>query len=350
MDVFTNALAALAVARLVLPRPSLVAWALILIAGTMADIDALSALFGPSAYVTWHRTYAHSLLASLMMAFLTLVFVLLGRRAVATKATVESSRHGRSGSAQLPAVVLFVAALAAAWLHLSMDSCQPDGAMLFWPLSSRRIAADWLANVDPWIMAILIAAILLPELLRLVSAEIGSRDTSPRGRLGAIIGLVLVMLYVGVRATLHSNVVGQMQERGYHGESPRRVAAFPESTSLLTWHGIVETSSALHEMTVNATPGAAFDPENSIALFKPENSPMLDQAQNSDAGKKFLSVARFPKATVEKTSDGFEVQLRDLRYAASGETSREIAMLVRTDANGKLLDEALIWARDLRRR
>jgi membrane-bound metal-dependent hydrolase YbcI (DUF457 family) len=350
MDVFTHGLMALAVARVAFPRPAFGAWAVILVAGTIADIDAVSTLFGPSAYLTWHRTYAHSLLASLVTAgVLTLLYVLFARRGAAanTPASEGSRSKSSGGSPRVSAVVLFVTALVAAWLHLTMDACQPDGIMLFWPFSSRRIALDWLADVDPWIIAILIAAILLPELLRLVSAEIGSRDKSPRGRLGAIIGLVFVMLYVGARVTLHANVVAQMQQRSYRGESPRRVAAFPESASLFTWHGIVETSSALHEMTVNAAPGASFDPENSVALFKPENSPMLDHAQNSDAAQKFLSVARFPKATVEKTSDGFEVQLRDLRYAASAETCREVAVLVRTDANGKLVDDALIWARDL---
>jgi membrane-bound metal-dependent hydrolase YbcI (DUF457 family) len=354
MDVFTHALVALAVARVALPRPALGAWAAILIAGTIADIDALSALLGPSTYLTWHRTYAHSLSASLVTAaVLTVVYLLLappGAAAANTPASQAGPSNPSVRSSRVSALALFVTALLAAWLHLALDACQSDGIMLFWPFSSRRVALDWLADVDPWIIAILIAAILLPELLRLVSAEIGSRDKSPRGRLGATIGLVFVIFYVGARATLHANVVGQMLQRSYHGESPRRVAAFPESASLFTWHGIAETSSALHEMTVNVAPGSSFDPENSIALFKPENSPMLDHAQNSDAAQQFLSVARFPKATVEKTSDGFEVQLRDLRYAATAETHREIAALVKTDADGKLVDDALLWARDLQRR
>jgi membrane-bound metal-dependent hydrolase YbcI (DUF457 family) len=354
MDVFTHALVALAVARAALPRPALRAWAVILLAGTIVDLDALSALAGPSTYLTWRRTYAHSLLASLVTAgVLTVVYVVFaphGTPATNTPASQVGRSKSSSKSSQLLAVVLFVTALVAAWLHLAMDAYQSDGIMLFWPFSSRRVALDWLADVDPWIIAILIAAILLPELLRLVSSEIGARDKTPRGRLGAIIGLVLVMLYVGARATLHANVVAQMQQRSYRGESPRRVAAFPESASLFTWHGIVETSSALHEMTLDAAPGASFDPENSIARFKPENSPMLEHAQNSDAAQKFLSVARFPKATVEKRSDGFEVQLRDLRYAATRETRHELAALAKTDAYGKLVYDSLLWARDLHHR
>jgi membrane-bound metal-dependent hydrolase YbcI (DUF457 family) len=338
MDVFTHGLIALAVARIVLPRGPLGAWAIVLIAGTIADLGELSSIFGPSAYFQWHRTFAYSLTVSLgIAALLTVAYLLLGRGPATLKPRVS-------------AVVLFATALLASCLHLALDICQPDGAMLSWPFSARRIATDWLAGVDPWIIAILIAAILLPELLRLVSAEIGAKDKSPRGRLGATVGVVLVILYVGLRANLHAGVVGQIQERSYRGESARRAAAFAESASLFTWHGIVETSSALYQLTVNAAPGASFDPENAVALFKPESSPALNAARDSGAGKKFLTVARFPKATVEKTRDGFEVQIRDLAHTAGGETRREVAVLVRTDANGKLAYDALVWARDLQPR
>jgi membrane-bound metal-dependent hydrolase YbcI (DUF457 family) len=335
MDVFTHALASLAVARAVLPRAPRASWAVILVAGTIADVDGLSAIFGPSAYLTWHHTYTHSLLASLIAAAaLTIVYVLLARR---------------SASLRIAPATLFAIALLAAWLHLAMDACQSEGVALFWPFRAGRIRTDWLATVDPWIIAILIAAILLPELLRLVSDEIGAKAKSPRGRLGAIIGLVFVILYVGVRAELHSNVFAGIEARNYQNELPRRAAAFPEPTSLFTWRAIVETDSALHEFTVNAAPGTPFDPQNNITLFKPEESPALDRARDSDAAKKFLGVARFPKATVEKTSTGFEVQLRDLRYAAENNPRREIVAIIDTDANNKITDEALLWARDLQR-
>jgi membrane-bound metal-dependent hydrolase YbcI (DUF457 family) len=335
MDVFTHALASLALARAALPRAPRAAWAVILIAGTIADLDGLSAISGPSAYLTWHHTYTDSLLASLVaVAALTIAYVLLTRK---------------SAPPRISPAALFAIALLAAWLHSAMDACQSEGAALFWPFSSRQIAADWLASVDPWIIAVLLAAILLPELLRLVSDEIGAKDKSPRGRLGAILGFVFVILYVGVRAQLHSNVLAGIEARNYQSESPRRAAAFPESTSPFTWRAIVETDSALHEFTVNAAPGTPFDPQNNITLFKPEESPALDRARDSDAAKKFLSVARFPKATVEKTSTGSEVQLRDLRYAAENNPRREIIAIIDTDANSKVTADALVWARDLHR-
>jgi inner membrane protein len=335
MNVFTLALASLVLVRAVRPGAPQAAWAVVLLAGTIADLDALSAISGPSVYVAWHQTYTHSLGAAFVaVAILVIAYVLLTRRSAPLRISVAA---------------LSATASLAACLHLAMDACTSEGVALLWPFGSRRITADWLASVDPWIIAILIAALLLPELLHLVNAEIGARDKRPRGRVGAILGIIFVMLYVGVRAMLHSNVVAAMQARTYRSELPRRIAAFPESASLFTWHGIVETDSALHQLTVNAVPGASFDPESGITLFKPESSPALDRARDLDAAKAFLRVARFPKATVEKTASGSEVQIRDLRYAAAGETGREIVMLVKIDAKGNVADDELVWARDLRR-
>jgi hypothetical protein len=240
--------------------------------------------------------------------------------------------------------------LAVSVLHLTLDACQSDGIAALWPFTPRRFGGDLLARIDPWIIAILVAAILLPELLRLVNAEIGSKDKSPRGRIGAALGLVVIFLYIGARATLHSNVIATIDARSYRGESPRRVAAFPEPASPIHWRAIVETDRALHELAVNEMPGASFDPEAGIVLFKPESSPILERARQSAAAKKFLSVARFPKASIEKTPEGYEVQLHDLRYVATLNTRREIAVLVETDPAGNLRSDELVWASDPRRK
>jgi hypothetical protein len=159
-----------------------------------------------------------------------------------------------------------------------------------------------------------------------------------------------VILYVGARAELHANVLATIEARSYRDESPRRAAAYPESFSLFTWRAIVETDRALHEFTVDAAPGASFDPDNGTTLFKPESSPILERAQIADAAKKFLGISSFPKASVEKTPDGYEVQIRDLRYTVSGEIRHEVVALVHTDSTGKVLEDELLWARNLRHR
>ncbi len=197
-------------------------------------------------------------------------------------------------------------------------------------------------------LTILLVAIVLPELFHLVSSEIGAKEKRPRGQRGAMIGIVLVLAYVGVRATLHSNALATLQSRTYRGETPRRAGAYPEAVSLLTWHGIVETESALHEIAVDLTASGSFDSEGARNLYKPESSPFIDAGRNTAAAADFLRVARFPRASVVKTETGYVFELRDLRYALAGDTKYEVAVIVALDLNGRVTSQQFVWARALR--
>ena len=330
MDIGTHALASLALSRAIFPRAPRLLWVFVIPAGVMADIDAFSALMSPSAYLTWHRTYTHSLLASLIIAGI-----------LSAAYRVWASRDSLS---RLSATTVFVAVLLAQWLHLAMDAAQWQGVELLWPVSHARIATDWLPTIDPWIVTILVAAIVLPEFFNLINSEIGAKDKRPHGFVGAIVGLVMVLAYVGLRAELHATAIAQMQNRSYAGELPRQVAAFSDFVSLVTWHGIADTESALHEVTVhiNSSRRSSLDP--GINLFKPEANALLQAAQATESANRFLRVARFPKATVQKTDTGSEVQIRDLRYAAAGEVKREPMVTVDFDASGKIISEEIVWA------
>ena len=111
----------------------------------------------------------------------------------------------------------------------------------------------------------------------------------------------------------------------------------------------METERALHEPDVSIFTSSQFDTDNELTLFKPEPSPMLEQAQRTLAAKRFLAWAQFPKADIETTTDGYRVELRDLRYAGIGETQREIRARIDLDASGKVLNDELVWARDIKR-
>jgi hypothetical protein len=144
-------------------------------------------------------------------------------------------------------------------------------------------------------------------------------------------------------------VIALMQSRTFHGETPRRVSAFPESLSLLAWHAVVETESALNEIDVDVSSPDKFDADSSLRQFKPEPSPALDAARSTAVAGRFLATAQIPKASLEKTETGYVVILRDLRYGATGETQHEIAAVIQLDPNNKVKSQELIWARDLRR-
>jgi len=356
VDIVTHGLASLAVARGFFPRAGKLATVGAVVAGTTASIDWFSSYFGPSAFLTWHSTFTHSILLAVIISgvfpAILLAAVLWGGLGIDVKlqkdeAIPDDPRQMRNRALRNVLAPLFLVAFLAALLHIAMDACQSDGVALFLPFSPKRFAADWLPNIDPWILTILIAAIAVPELLGLVGSEIGAKTKKPRGQTGATIGLALVLVYVGARATLHSNVLALMGSRTFHGETLRRAWAYPESLSLFVWHGVAETESALNEIDVSATSASDFDPDSSLRLFKPETSPALEAARNTTAARRFLATAQIPKASMEKTETGYIVILRDLRYAATGDIKYEVAARIELDPNSKVASQELVWAKDI---
>src|SRR6267378_3168936 len=306
MDVFTHGLASYSVTRAAFPRASRTTLLAAVLAGGAADLDQLSAYVGPSAFLEWHRTATHSILGTLVIVAAFLVVASLTAR---NKPQADAIR------------TVFLALLAACSLHVAMDLTQNESVQLLWPFRSQHYSAEWVAHFDLWILLILLAGVLLPQLLALVTEEIGAKSKSPRGRFGAIIALAAMVIYVGGRAILHANGVAVMEARTYRGELPRRVAAFAESDSPFHWRGIVETERAFHELDLKLAAGASFNPDAAVVYYKPESSAPLDAARATDSVRRFLETARFPKASVEKTTTGYRVQIRDLaeeRDARSG--------------------------------
>jgi len=347
VDIVTHGLASFAIARGFFPRAGKATTACAVLAGTIANIDWLSYYFGPLAYLTWHKTYFHSVFAAVLVSVALAASLLAVSNGKNTTGVDEVSAAYNLAKRRRMAAA-FAAPLLAYLLHIAIDACQSSGVTIFWPFSSRRFAADWLPRIDPWILTILILCIAVPELLHLVGSEIGAKAKKPRGQTGAIVGLALVMIYVGARATLHSNVIALMEARTFHGETSRRVSAFPEALSLVTWLGVVETDGALNTIDVTAGSPDTFDADSSVRLFKPEPSPMLDAARNTAAARQFLATAQIPKASLEKTETGYVVILRDLRYSVSGETQGEVAAVIELDLNSKVTSQELVWAQELR--
>jgi hypothetical protein len=224
-----------------------------------------------------------------------------------------------------------------------MDLCQSAGVELFWPFSTRRFALDWVAPLDLWILAILLAGIFLPALSGLVTEEIGVKSKGPRGKVGASLALATTILYFVLRFVLHGNALAAIESRTYRGESPRKAAAFPESASPFRWHGILETESALHDFEMEVGPAASFEPDSAVTSYKPEPSPALDAARDTAVARRFLQVARFPKATVEKTPEGFHIILRALPYSRGVTSGLRVHAQIDTDSSGRILSQELAW-------
>jgi membrane-bound metal-dependent hydrolase YbcI (DUF457 family) len=332
VDPATHALASLALARGVFPSRQ---WPIVvatLLAGTLADIDLLTILSGPSAYLAGRHTYTHSILGTLVViAIAAGIAYMFSRRDVLAK-TFD---------------VVLATSLAAS-VHVLLDLCASSGVALLWPWSSQRFALDWLPNLDVWILVVLIAGILLPELLRLVTSEIGAKDKKPRGRNGALGALTLLVVYIAVRSALQHGAVAMLEPHTYRGESPQRIGAFAESLSVLSWRGVVDTSSNVCLISVPVS-GRHFDPELGVCMHKPEASSQLAAAQKTRAAALLLGLARFPRASVDKTDEGYEIVIRDMHDVVA-ESRNGVAAQIFLGQDSTVQRQGLVWVRDVRLR
>jgi inner membrane protein len=327
VDPLTHGLASFALQRGFFPGARWRAVFAIIIAGLIADIDRFSSSFGPAAYLRWHRSATHSIVFVLVLALATIVFKRLRRNNA-----VADSWSG----------LTWIAVVSASSLHILMDLLQTDALAPLWPFSTRLFSLDLAPSIDPWLLVILAATILFPELVHLVSDEIGSRNKRPRGRAGAITGLAFALLYFALRGLLHGNAVIALEARTVAGEMPRRVGAFPDAASPFLWHSIVETESALHLADMRSMGGEVSYASSVTKLRKPEASPMLSAAQASPAAAELLKTARFPKAVVQKETEGYSVEIHDLKDQAT-ESRRAIFADVNLDTAAKVVSSELQW-------
>ena len=340
MDPATHALTSFALARGIFPRRP---WWFVLgvvLAGTIADVDLVSALFGPGAYLFARHTFTHSIWGTVAA-----IAVAVGAARLLRPKSGPPQKAGPTSDAGI--AMFLIAATLAAGLHVLMDLGTSAGVALLWPRRATRFAWDWLPRVDPWILAVLLAGILLPELFGLVGSEIGAKNEAPRGRNGAIVALLLVLIYVGARATLHGNAVAQLDAHTYRGELPRRLAAFADPVSLMSWHGVVETATQICTVQVPSSESARFDSESGLCVHKPEDSPLLQAAEQAEATRNFLQAARFPRASVATKEDGTEVVVRDVRDSAEDEKRFAVAVRVLLDRKGLVTSQEILLASEV---
>jgi len=327
MEPVTHALTSIALGRAGLNKITRMATPMLLVSGLAADVDWVTRLGGASAFLHGYRTATHSLLGTVVIiAAVAVVFWLIGRNY--PKLAVEL----------FPALLICAVG---AGVHLLLDLLNAYGVKLMWPFGSKWYAWDISDSVDAWMIFFLLAGLLLPELFRLILEEIGSKPKKRGRQRGAIVGLSLVILFIAGRAVAHERAIALLDSREYRGQAPLVVAAFPRPSTPLVWSGIVETDNALANVNVPLGPGAVFDPDQADVHFKPEESLALKNAVKSATAIEFLIYARFPLASVEPEGNGFEVRLRDMRFASELPGRRGIVAVIHLNAQSLVIDGRL---------
>jgi membrane-bound metal-dependent hydrolase YbcI (DUF457 family) len=320
MDPLSQVLLSVTLSRAGFNRFTRLATPMLIVAGLAPDLDLLSGIAGPRAYLEGRCTFTHSFVGAVIIAAI-----------VAVGFTIATRKHA---NAPIRFSHAFIVCAAGALGHIALDFAGSYGVKFLWPFSGRSFSIDLLAPLDPWFLIFMISGILLPTLFRLITEEIGAKHKSRSIARGAIIALALVAVYTGGRGILQMRAVKILNSRLYRGAPPNAVGAFPDSISPFKWYGVVVTENALVRVDVPVI-GSTFDPESGHIYFKPEQSDALEAARATPTASLFLSFARFPRASIQRTDAGFHVELSDLRFDVHSPPGRAITAVI--DLNLRLL-------------
>jgi inner membrane protein len=327
MEPVTHALTSIALGRAGLNKITRAATPMLLVSGLIADVDWITRLGGAATFLRGHRTITHSVTGTVaIIAAVAAVSWLIGRQ------------YPKFAVGISPALAICAVGAGA---HLLLDLLNGYGVKLLWPFSSKWFAWDLADSVDSWILFFLLAGLLIPELFHLVLEEIGSKPKRHGRQRGAIIGLVFVAMVIAGRAFAHQRAIALLDSRDYRGQTPLVVAAFPRPSNPLLWSGDVETDNAVINLEVPLGPGREFDPDLADVHFKPESSVTLRNAVSSPAAIEFLNFARFPLASIQPAGDGFQVRLRDMRFATEIPGRRGVIAVIDLNAQSLVIKEHL---------
>ncbi len=330
MDNITHALTGVFLSRAGFNRITPRATLLLVLAANAPDVDIAAALGGSLNYIHWHRHITHSLVAAPVLALFAVALVRIIERVLNPRAP----KAGR-GKVWLTA---WLVALAGVVSHLLLDLTNVYGIRLLLPFSGEWFHLDLTALVDVWIWAVLLLCLVAPWLGRLVSSEIGARSTKLPGRGFAIAALLFVAFINFAHKVLHDRATAVLDSRIYNGSAPVRVAAFPNPSNPLRWHGLAETRDSVSLFDLNVL--APFDPASGRIFYKPEDHPALAIARRTSTFQQFLRFSLYPFWRILPSSqgDGFwRVELTDLRFGYPGDGSFTATAIV--DSRGRVASE-----------
>ncbi len=326
MDPVTHLLVSYTLARAARTRVASPQMATFLLAGIAPDADWLWHLPEPLSPLRAYGTVTHSLAGAAILA-------------AAIGGGVWAAWRKRASAPALP--LLLAAAFVSCGAHLVLDLCSTTGIEIYWPVRSARASWNIAGSFDAILFAILALCALLPILFGLVTEEIGAPKDARPARGWPMAALVLAVLYLGARATLHARAEMLLGDAEYHGKIALHWAAFASGSSPFTWHGVVETEAFLAEVEVPVGRGRAFAPETATLVYKPEPSALLDSAAAAPLARAYTALARFPLVTLEATAEGSRAELRELGDSALHGRGGGWRAVIDLDAQSKVTHEEL---------
>lgn len=319
-----------------LNRTTALATLTLTLAAEAPDLDVLGRFGGRAFGFEHHRGFTHSFLGVPIDAVVVLGFVYLIWR-IRSRRTSNPNLLPRWG-------LLFSYACLAGFSHILLDFTNNYGVRPFWPFSEKWYSWDIVFIVEPVMLVLLGLGLLVPAIFALVDRDIGVRSRHPRGRHGASLALIGIVLMWGVRDYEHRRAVNALESRTYKGADPVRVSAYPKWVDPFHWYGVVETPEFFALAPVDSL-APEVDPEDRMEIhYKPEETPVTLAAKKSYLGRVYLDWAQYPVTETEpldSAEGGYIVTFQDLRYLGLPDAMRR-------DRRRKTLSAAVKLDKNLR--
>lgn len=324
MDPVTHALTGWCIARTGIAGDSRWAMLGIVTASLAADIDVIHLVGGVGGYVRHSGTWSHSLSGAAIFG-------------AACAAGIWG--WGRKWKTELPLAKLTAACVLAAVVHSLLDAAASSGVALLYPVQVSRTALDWMPMTDLLLLALFVVALFLPWLFSLIQEEIGARRKSaPRwGAWLAIIGMVFI---ISLRSVNHDRIAGRMNQMDFGERTVRKTGVFPAAANPFRWRGIAETEDTIEILSFDLVRGKE---ETAGSYFKPASNPAISAAQQSPLVKTFLSRARFPRASVKRTSRGLLVEIVDMSCPAERALCPQLIATAEVDSDNQVTKTSIRW-------
>ena len=307
MEPLTHFLTGACLGRAGLNRKTALATATVTLAAEAPDLDVFGNIKGPVFGFAHHRGFTHSFLglivtSALVVGVIYLVWLLRGRK------TRNPNLPPRWG-------LLFVFAYIAGLSHILLDFTNNYGVRPFWPFSEKWYSWDIVFIVEPIMLVLLVAGLVIPSFFSFIDSDLGVRRKAPAGRWGAIAALVGVVALWGVRDFYHRHAVNALEARTYENVLPLRASAYPLWWTPFRWVGVVETPAFYANMVVDSL-NSEVDPDaNMQIVYKPEETPVTLAAKRSYLGRVYLDWAQYPITETEPLdSGGYLVRFKDERF------------------------------------
>ena len=196
----------------------------------------------------------------------------------------------------------------------------------------------------PWTRGLFFSCwcgLLIPELFRLVHEEIGSKPKAHRAPARRDRRLVFVALVIAGRAFAHERAIALLDSRKYRGQTPLEWPRFPGRQIRCSGPASWKPITRLFNLEVPRGTRARIRSGIGGRVFQAGTVTDAEKCHCSSTAAEFLNFARFPLASVQPEGDGFQVRLRDMRFASELAGRRGIIAVIHLNAQSLVISEHL---------